>query len=134
MPRPPTKAFQALLLAACTALAAAACSAPSTSSPPASHSMGADMASSPQAPASGAVGTIHIKNFAFTGPTAVQAGARLDAMNMDGEAHSVTADDGSFDVTVPPGQTTGFAVPAKPGVYKYHCKYHSDMHGTLTVQ
>ncbi|GAB3280440.1 hypothetical protein GCM10027449_21470 [Sinomonas notoginsengisoli] len=132
MPRPPAKALAAALLAASTALAAVACSAPSTSSPPASHSM-EGMAAGMQMTAPGAAGTIHIKDFAFTGPAAVQAGASLNVMNMDGEAHSITADDGSFDVSVAAGQTAGFSVPAKPGVYQYHCKYHADMHGTLTV-
>lgn len=128
------KAVRAALLAVCTVWAVAACSAAGAPSPAASHSMGADTASSAPMPASDSVGTIHIMNYAFTGSAAAPAGARLAVMNMDAEAHSVTADDGSFDVTVPAGQTVTFTVPAKPGTYPYHCKYHADMHGTLALQ
>jgi plastocyanin len=48
--------------------------------------------------------------------------------------HTVTSDDGkSFDVTVNPGKTATFTAPSSPGTYKFHCKIHSSMHGTLTV-
>ena len=53
--------------------------------------------------------------------------------NEDTEAHTVTADSsGGFDVKVPPGKTVELTAPAA-GSYKYHCTYHSDMHGTLVV-
>ncbi|GAB3280286.1 hypothetical protein GCM10027449_21170 [Sinomonas notoginsengisoli] len=78
--------------------------------------------------------TIHIKSFAYTGPDSVPAGASVTVMNMDNAAHTVTADDGSFDAVVKAGTTTTFTAPAKPGTYTYHCSYHSNMHGTLTVK
>ena len=78
--------------------------------------------------------TIHIKSFAYTGPDSVPAGASVTVMNMDSEAHTLTADDGSFDAVIKPGTSTTFTAPAKAGTYTYHCTYHSNMHGTLTVK
>jgi plastocyanin len=78
--------------------------------------------------------TIHIKSFAYTGPDSVPAGATVTVMNMDSEAHTLTADDGSFDAVVKSGTSTTFTAPAKPGTYTYHCTYHSNMHGTLSVK
>ncbi len=78
--------------------------------------------------------TIHIKSFAYTGPDSVPAGASVTVMNMDNVAHTVTADDGSFDAVVKAGTSTTFTAPAKAGAYSYHCTYHSNMHGTLTVK
>ncbi|MDQ4490042.1 cupredoxin domain-containing protein [Sinomonas sp. ASV486] len=125
MARP--KTFQTLLLASGLILTVGACSPPAGPTPSPSSTMTMDMGSSSQA-------TIHVKDFAFTGANSAAAGTRISVMNMDGEAHSVTADDGSFDVTVQPGKTLDFTVPAKPGTYAYHCKFHADMHGTLTVR
>jgi plastocyanin len=78
--------------------------------------------------------TIHIKSFAYSGPDSVPAGATVTVMNMDTEAHTLTADDGSFDAVVKPGTSVTFTAPAKPGTYAYHCTYHSNMHGTLSVK
>jgi len=78
--------------------------------------------------------TIHIKSFAYTGPDSVPAGGSVTVMNMDNEAHTVTADDGSFNVVAKPGTSTTFTAPATAGSYPYHCTYHSNMHGTLTVK
>lgn len=78
--------------------------------------------------------TIHIKSFAYTGPDSVPAGATVSVMNMDAQAHTVTADDGSFDAVVKPGTTVTFTAPKKPGSYTYFCTYHSSMHGTLVVK
>ncbi len=54
--------------------------------------------------------------------------------NNDAEAHTVTADSGkAFDVTIQPGHTASLTAPAAAGSYKFHCAFHSNMHGTLTV-
>lgn len=56
-------------------------------------------------------------------------------MNMDGEAHTVTADTGSaFDDKATAGAVTTFTAPSKPGSYPFHCTYHSNMHGVLVVK
>jgi plastocyanin len=54
--------------------------------------------------------------------------------NDDSETHSVTADGtGGFDVDVPPGTSKTFTAPSTAGSYPFHCSFHSNMHGTLTV-
>jgi plastocyanin len=77
---------------------------------------------------------LHISGFTFLPPKAVAPGAHLGVMNMDGEAHTVTADTGhAFDVTVPAGRTVTLIAPIKPGRYAFHCQYHSNMSGVLVV-
>lgn len=147
------------LIGAATILGASACSTPgtgtsSTTAPSAaagstgaSMDSGMSMSASPMASsmpstmgASGASAgtmdeaTIHIKSFAYTGPDSVPAGATVTVMNMDNQTHTVTADDGSFDAVAKAGASTTFTAPAKPGTYTYHCTYHSNMHGTLSVK
>jgi plastocyanin len=77
---------------------------------------------------------IHIKSFAYQSPASVAAGSTVSVMNMDATSHTVTADDGSFDVTIKPGATATFTAPAKAGSYPFHCTFHSNMHGTLVVK
>jgi plastocyanin len=75
---------------------------------------------------------VSIKNLTFT-TTPVKADSTVTVTNDDTVTHTVTADDGkSFDVTVNAGTTATFVAPAA-GTYKFHCKIHSQMHGTLTV-
>jgi len=65
--------------------------------------------------------------------TPVAAGSTVTVENDSASQHTVTADDGkSFDVTIDPGKTATFPAPAG-GTYKFHCKIHSYMHGSLTV-
>jgi plastocyanin len=94
------------------------------------------------ASASGAVGSatpataaaiIVIKGFAFTAPSSVSPGAKVTVRNMDGVAHTVTADSGSaFDDMAPPGDSS-FTAPMTSGSYPFHCSIHPFMHGTLVV-
>lgn len=120
-------------------LAVNACSSTrGTSSAPAQSGTGAAIASGASGAAgtpSSAASTIHIHDFSYTVPASVPAGAQVEVMNMDGEAHTVTADSGGgFAVRVPAGQTMTFIAPTKPGRYPFHCEYHSNMHGTLIVR
>ena len=79
--------------------------------------------------------TLMIEKFAYTTPDSVSPGATVEIMNMDGEAHTVTADEGNaFDVQAPPGKTVTFTAPTKPGSYPFHCTYHSNMDGVLVVK
>jgi len=79
--------------------------------------------------------TIMIEKFAYAIPPSVSPGARIGVMNMDGEAHTVTADSGNaFDVRATPGETVTFTAPSTPGRYAFHCTYHSNMHGVLVVK
>jgi plastocyanin len=91
-------------------------------------------AHSSSAPA-GQTAMLTISNFAFSGASSVSPGQTVMVMNDDAQTHSVTADSGNaFDVTVEAGASATFTAPMKPGTYPYHCTFHSDMHGTLTVK
>ena len=137
------------VISAATIIGISACgttgtgSGPSVVAPSMTASAAASMAPSMSGPPTGpttasqettAELTIRIESFAYTGPDSVPAGARITVMNMDAQAHTVTADDGSFDVVVKPGTSVTFTAPKKPGSYTYHCTYHSSMHGTLVVK
>jgi plastocyanin len=53
--------------------------------------------------------------------------------NTGAQAHTITADDNSFDSgSIDPGGTFSFS-PTSPGTYGYHCTPHPWMKGTLTV-
>lgn len=85
--------------------------------------------------ASSSAVVIHISKFAYEIPASVAPGATVTVMNMDGEAHTVTADSGSaFDTKIDPGASSTFTAPTKPGSYAFHCTYHGNMHGTLVVR
>lgn len=78
---------------------------------------------------------ITIKNFAYHVDGTVMPGATVRVTNDDSTAHTVTADtSGGFDVTVDPGTSATLTAPRAPGTYKFHCDFHSDMHGTLIVK
>ncbi|MHA7156402.1 cupredoxin domain-containing protein [Arthrobacter sp. TMN-50] len=77
--------------------------------------------------------SISIDNFVFSGPGAVNPGGEITVTNNDTEAHTVTANDGSFDVTIPGGESATFTAPSSAGDYGFFCKFHGNMVGTLTV-
>jgi plastocyanin len=86
-------------------------------------------------PAASATG-ITIQDFSYQTPVSVSPGAKVTVTNMDSAAHTVTADEGSaFDVQVQGSGGTGtFTAPSKAGSYPFHCTFHANMHGTLTVK
>ncbi|MFF2243850.1 cupredoxin domain-containing protein [Arthrobacter sp. NPDC058130] len=87
--------------------------------------------------ASAAAVTITISNFAYEIPGSVAPGAEVKVVNMDTAEHTVTADQDAtlFDVEVKEnGGTATFKAPSQPGTYAFHCTYHSNMHGSLTVK
>lgn len=99
-----------------------------TTSPAGSPAAGA--ATTPAA----ATPVIVIKDFEYQVPDSVPAGTTITVRNDDSEAHTVTSDEGgAFDVTIRAGGTATFPAPAKAGDFPFHCTYHADMHGTLTV-
>jgi plastocyanin len=78
--------------------------------------------------------TITIRNFSFGLPDSVSPGATLTVVNEDSVEHSVTADGADlFDVDVDGGETVTVTVPDEPGTYSFHCTYHPEMTGVLTV-
>ena len=61
------------------------------------------------------------------------AGTTLTVTNADSDAHTLTADDGSFDTgTIDPGASATITLD-QPGTYTYHCNFHQSMTGTITV-
>jgi plastocyanin len=76
------------------------------------------------------------KNIAFANDLTVEPGEQFTLDNQDSTAHTLTADDGSFDSKEVAGGATSDPItpPQEPGTYKFHCEIHSSMHGTLTVK
>jgi len=109
--------------AAPTTTVPAATAAPSTAAP-------STAAAATAAPAAGA-NSLTIKNFSF-GALTVKAGASIAIVNADPADHTVTADNGTFDIAATAGKTTSLVI-AKAGSYAIHCKIHASMHGTITV-
>lgn len=77
-------------------------------------------------------GEVAIHGFAFEPASlSVQAGKGVRFTNHDSTEHSITADAGGFDRDAQANGGTAVVSVDKPGTYAYHCKYHSQMHGTL---
>jgi plastocyanin len=140
--KPKARVISSILLAAAalTACGGGTVSSPSTASPtPSGQSSVAEMPSTtvsspPGAPA--AASQIVISNFAYTVPPTVSPGQEMTIVNKDEQNHTVTADENNlFDIVVSgSGGIMSFTAPTAPGTYPFHCKYHSNMHGVLTVQ
>ncbi|HKE99467.1 MAG TPA: cupredoxin family copper-binding protein [Actinomycetes bacterium] len=81
-----------------------------------------------------AAGTaVAIDGFQFSPATLkVKRGRQVTWTNKQSVAHTVTADDGAFDRSMPAGATFSLAFP-KAGSFAYHCSIHPTMHGTIVV-
>jgi plastocyanin len=77
---------------------------------------------------------VHIANFAFTPKTlTIASGQTVTFVNDDGEPHTATAVDKSFDSAgLDLHDTWRHAFP-KPGTYAYYCAMHPYMKGTIVV-
>jgi plastocyanin len=77
---------------------------------------------------------VDISGYAYNpDPVRVEAGGKVIWMNEDSVAHTATADDGSFDTgEIQEGKLKSETFKT-PGVYKYHCSIHPQMHGTIEV-
>ncbi len=121
-------------LLAAAALTLAGCSSGTAVTTPTGAGGAAASGSASSAGTAAAAADFTIKAYAFP-PLTAAAGQRITIVDGDGEPHTVTADDGSFDSgsfdAAAPGTLT---VPTKPGVYPVHCTVHPTMHGTLTVK
>ncbi|HKE91654.1 MAG TPA: plastocyanin/azurin family copper-binding protein [Gemmatimonadales bacterium] len=94
----------------------------------------------------GPTASLTIQNYSYAPPTiTVQVGTKVTWTNNGPAAHSVTSDSTGFDsgaLAAPMGNTYGgmtsggiFQVTFNtPGSYSYHCMFHAQMHGTITVQ
>ena len=75
-----------------------------------------------------------IQNFAFSpNPLTVALGSTVTWTNLDGVAHTVTADDGSWGSSMLGQGETYSHVFTSPGSYTYHCAIHPFMTGTVVV-
>lgn len=126
-----------LLLAACSSSGATA--APSAAAPSAQASTAASAsaagggAACSQSADAGQV-AVSIKGFAFgSGDIQAKVGQVVTFTNNDSAPHTATLDDGSCSTgTISPGSSDGLMFTAA-GTYAFHCKIHSNMHGTVTV-
>ena len=99
-----------------------------------------ELSSSAPAPDSGAAAeqpaeevVITISDFAFEVPESVPPGAEVTVVNEDSSFHTVTADEGTFDVGAQQGEPVTFTAPDEPGEYPFHCTPHPNMTATLVV-
>ena len=78
--------------------------------------------------------TVTIRDMAFTPASlTVAVGQPVRFVNEDGTTHTITADNGAFDVDdMTPGRAVQMTFPAA-GTYAYHCEIHPVMRGTLTI-
>jgi plastocyanin len=82
---------------------------------------------------SGAGAALTIVDFAFDPATLeVSAGATVEVVNQDSAAHTVTAEDGSFDLRLEGGEQ-GTITVEEPGSYAYACAIHPSMVGEVVA-
>ena len=124
-----TGAAALMLLAACGDDSGS--SSNTTSAPAAS---GGGSATTAAAGDSAAAGTVVAKDIAYN-PTEirVKVGDTVTFKNEDGFAHTVTADNGEFDSNNVDGGGTFEFETTDAGTIAFHCKIHSNMKGTITV-
>jgi plastocyanin len=61
-----------------------------------------------------------------------KVGDTVEWINNDVFAHTATAVNGNWDVTLPPKKTV-ILVLKKSGTVEYYCRFHPNMKATLTV-
>lgn len=79
-------------------------------------------------------GTITISNYGFSGPGTLARHALITVRNRDSVTHTVSANSGAFSVRVGPHRTVTFRAPRRLGLYRFHCRIHSFMKGSLRVK
>ncbi len=85
-------------------------------------------------PAHAATIQIVMENLVIS-PAEVSAkvGDTVEWINKDVLAHTATANNGDFDVMLPP-KKTGTLVLKKAGTFDYYCRFHPNMKATLKVE
>jgi plastocyanin len=64
--------------------------------------------------------------------TTAKVGDTVEWINKDIFAHTATARNGDFDVTMPPKKTVT-SVLKKAGTVEYYCRFHPNMKASLVV-
>ena len=62
-----------------------------------------------------------------------RVGDTIEWINKDVFAHTATARNGDFDVTMPPKKTVS-SVLKKAGTVEYYCRYHPNMKAVLKIE
>jgi hypothetical protein len=62
-----------------------------------------------------------------------EVGDIIEWINRDVLAHTATARNGDFDVTMPPKKTVRLVLK-KAGSVEYYCRYHPNMKATLKIE
>jgi plastocyanin len=62
-----------------------------------------------------------------------KVGDTLELVNKDVFAHTATAKNGDFDVTMPPKNTVTYVLK-KAGNVDYYCRFHPNMKATLKIE
>jgi len=77
---------------------------------------------------------VQVVDFEFQpGSLTIPVGATVTWTNAGQRPHTVSADDGSFDSgRLDPGESFSHTF-TEPGTYSYHCGFHPQMQGTITV-
>jgi plastocyanin len=85
------------------------------------------------APAHAATIQIVMENLVIS-PAEVTAkvGDTLELVNKDVFAHTATAENGDFDVTMPPKKTVTHVL-TRAGTVAYYCRFHPNMKATLKI-
>ena len=85
-------------------------------------------------PARAATIQITMQDLVFA-PAEVSArvGDTIEWINKDVFAHTATARNGDFDVTMPPKKTVS-SVLKKAGTVEYYCRYHPNMKAVLKIE
>jgi plastocyanin len=117
---------RSLILLAVGALLLGACSSSSSAS-----------TVTPPAGGGGSAGTLalNVKDFAFT-PATLTANAgtvTVTIANAGPSLHNFSLDDGSVSQDIQPGASQTVTLNLTAGTVSFHCKYHTQMTGTITV-
>jgi plastocyanin len=65
--------------------------------------------------------------------TPAKVGDTIEWINKDVFAHTATARDGDFDVTLPPNKTMTLVLK-KAGTVDYYCRFHPNMKAVLKIE
>src|SRR5579863_5223733 len=76
---------------------------------------------------------ISMDNLVFAPAEAsAKVGDTIEWVNQDIVAHTATARNGDFDVTIPPKKTVTLVLK-KAGTVDYYCRFHPNMKAVLTI-
>jgi len=85
-------------------------------------------------PADAATIQITMENLVISpAETSAKVGDTTELINKDVFAHTATAGNGDFDVTMPPNKTMTLVLK-KAGTVDYYCRFHPNMKATLVVE